>query len=65
MARRNDAEREARFGRAPGQPTTSVLDPEEWLDHQERPARMDGKGERLEEIARARAEWEAGLGRTR
>ena len=56
---RKDAERAARFGRAPGQPATSFLDPEEWLDHHEKLARMDGNAERLEEIARARAEWDA------
>jgi hypothetical protein len=56
---RKDADRATRFGRAPGQPATSFLDPEEWIDHQEKLARMDGNAERLEEIAQARAEWDA------
>ena len=54
---RKDAERAARVGRAPGQPANSFLDPEEWLDHQAKLAQLDGDQERLEEIARARAEW--------
>jgi hypothetical protein len=54
------AEREARAGRVPGQPRNSFLDPEEWLDHQEKLAGMDGNTERLGEIRRARAEWESG-----
>ena len=56
---RKDAERAARVGRAPGQPANSFLDPEEWLDHQAKLAQLDGDQERLEEIARARAEWDA------
>jgi hypothetical protein len=56
---RIDAERAARVGRAPGQPANSVLDPEEWLDHQATLAERDGDQERFEEIARARAEWDA------
>ena len=62
---RKDAERAARVGRAPGQPATSVLDPDEWLDHQEQSARVDGDDARLAEVARLRAEWEAGSGGTR
>ncbi len=56
---RKDAERAARVGRAPGQPRNSFLDPEEWLDHQATLAQLDGDRERLEEIERARAEWDA------
>jgi hypothetical protein len=56
---RKEAERAARVGRAPGQPTNSFLEPEEWLDHQAKLAELDGDRERLEEIARARAEWNA------
>jgi hypothetical protein len=52
-------DRAARVGRAPGQPATSVLDPEEWLDHQAKLAQLNGDQERLEEIARARAMWDA------
>jgi hypothetical protein len=56
---RREAERAARVGRAPGQPADSFLEPEEWLDHQAKLAELDGDPERLEEIARARAEWDA------
>ncbi len=56
---RKDAERAARVGRAPGQPANRFLDPEEGLDHSATLARMDGNAERLEEIERARAEWDA------
>jgi hypothetical protein len=53
------ADRAERVGRAPGQPANSFLDPEEWLDHQATLAELDGDKERLEKIARARAEWDA------
>jgi hypothetical protein len=56
---RRDADRAARVGRAPGPPANSFLEPEEWLDHQATLAQLDGDRERLEEIARARAEWNA------
>ena len=55
---RIDADRAARVGRAPGQPANSFLHPEEWLDHQATLAELNGDQERLEEIARARAEFE-------
>jgi hypothetical protein len=57
---RRDAEREARTGRALGQPPTSVLDPEGWRGHQEKFARLDGDAERLARVQQAGAEWEAG-----
>jgi len=53
------AKRAARVGRAPGQPANSFLDPEEWLDHQAKLAELYGDKERLEQIERARAEWDA------
>ena len=38
---RRAAEREARVGRAPGQPASSVLTPEEWEARQRKPADVD------------------------
>lgn len=38
---RRAAEREARVGRAPGQPASSVLTPEEWEAHQRQLAEVD------------------------
>jgi len=57
---RNDAGRAARVGRAPGQPTTSVLDPDEWLDHQTKLAQLNSDQERLQEIERARPSGKRG-----
>jgi hypothetical protein len=56
---REDAERAARVGRAPGQPANSPLEPREWLVHQVQLATVNRDPEREAVARQALAEWDA------